>query len=182
MPYNRGGAVRYGSLHWNQVCHDRQVAILDHAHGHRTKLVELSAGTLAFQGNLVPAGENDCTHFVSCCIGPEGGGIPLRCDYWPAYGILSAPRLVEHLLKYGLARYVGPGRFIWRNGSDTPGIVAAQLEAGDVIAYSDRARKGAEHHLALYDGQGTVMCHTYARRQSFATVTSGRYVTLLHIG
>src|SRR6266540_2351710 len=89
---------------------------------------------------------DDCTHFISCCIGtppPKGmraGGlrIPdvqgLGTPNLVPYGIISAPVLVKFLTDAGLATRVRPS---------SPGSLPSTFEAGDIVVYKSRENSGA---------------------------------------
>jgi hypothetical protein len=134
------------------------------------------------QGGLVevapPAGGvgwaalDDCTHFVSCCIGrvpgSRGGGLPIPtpADYFHPngpYGFVRVSRLKQFLLSKGLAGVVGAER-------TTDAAAIRGLSRGDLVLYHDT--DGKDIHFAILLGDGTadtpqrrvrIACHTYAR-------------------
>ncbi|MBZ5621604.1 MAG: hypothetical protein LAQ69_23175 [Acidobacteriia bacterium] len=67
MGYNRRHAVNYARAFWNRVCHDGKVATRS---GYPRKINGkiLSPG-LPFSAIGQIEHEEDCTHFISCCVG-----------------------------------------------------------------------------------------------------------------
>jgi hypothetical protein len=111
---------------------------------------------------------DDCTHFVSCCIGrPPGGaagGIQVPVNTWGdptqgknPYGISRVSSLltfVESLERRKVLRTVAT------KTDDDKKI--SLLEPGDVIAYFN-TDAGEYTHLALYLGDGKIATHTVSR-------------------
>ena len=90
MPsYNRDQARRYARWYANNVCHDGAVACVRSG-----KTVFESYSSLTNLRGVFINGADDCTHFISCCIGHHhglhlgkgggqpGGGIPLSPDFY----------------------------------------------------------------------------------------------------
>jgi hypothetical protein len=168
MAYNRTSAVGYATSFFSSVCHDGCVATND---GTRSKLVKATAG------GPIPSisNEDDCAHFVSCCIGHNGGGLALGVwDLPPAYGVLSPDSLLARLTSKGLATVVGRGL----NAADA-GPAMTGLAPGDVILYG--ATAGGLFHSALHMGGGLIACHTNSRLNRPFTSVVFDTVTLLHI-
>jgi len=67
MGYNRMFAVNYARVFWNRVCHDGRVATKS---GYPRKIngVTVTPG-LPFRAIGRIDREEDCTHFISCCVG-----------------------------------------------------------------------------------------------------------------
>jgi hypothetical protein len=108
---------------------------------------------------------DDCTHFISCCIGrPPGdtaGGIKIPTTMWgdPAhginpYGISRISTLLAFLKDRGLVKVVAT------NTTDKSQI--KRLARGDLIAYFNVPR-GEYTHLALYLGDDKIAAHTVSR-------------------
>jgi hypothetical protein len=113
---------------------------------------------------------DDCTHFISCCIGQvpkgRGGGIPIRGDYlYPngPYGIVGVGRLKRFLLDQGFAKVVGTER-------TTEEKAIHGLSGGDLVVYHDA--NGNDQHFAMLLGDGSgdsaerrvpIACHTISR-------------------
>jgi hypothetical protein len=94
--YNRLNAVTYASAFWDKVCHDGKVAT-DKGYP------SIPAGTpmdQAYQHKNWVGSEDDCTHFISCCVGQttgkitlfgnqfivKGGGLPVPSPFRGVYG------------------------------------------------------------------------------------------------
>jgi len=179
MSYNRDRAFDYAIKYWNRVCDDGYVAVGEPA---RPAYIAYPAGSLIEP--LQIDGEDDCTHFVSRCIGFVGGGLSIPSTEGMIKGISSAPRLVRYLRSSGLVRTIV---------EKVPKTVAAnyidQMDTGDVIAYfrvkdEDYGRTADYGHTALHIGIGRVSCHTISRiGTDFKEVGYGSdLITLLHIG
>jgi len=126
MAYKRGNALLYAAGYFNKVCDDGYIAVKDY--DDKSVLVKRSPGSL-----LRPVlNEDDCAHFLSCCIGRFGGGLHLgRWDIPPAYGVLSPDGLLKRLTDSGLAtrnrrarhhNLVSRRTVTWR--SETPSLTA----------------------------------------------------------
>jgi hypothetical protein len=169
MAYDRDAALAYARAHWNRPADDGFVAgefagkdfivAPDDA-----RFVHDFAGDrpLASEHLLLPDGTrwewaalDDCTHFISCCLGEPGGGLTLPRDFADGpYGILGADRLTRHLIE---AELVEPFAVADKRA---PGL--ERIAPGDLVGYSSRQR-GRFVHLAIYLGDGRIACHTYCR-------------------
>lgn len=176
VAYDRAAALAYARRHWNVVCSDSFIAT-----GTGRGFRKVPAGT-AFvhefdaagasrrrEHALLPDGSrveweelDDCTHYISCCIGrppgDTGGGLPLpsvQLGRYPnaPYGIVRVATIVEHLKD---RRWV---EVVARDTTEREHVQA--LGPGDLIAYKNR--RGRYAHLALYLGGGKIGCHTYCR-------------------
>jgi hypothetical protein len=60
-------------------------------------------------GTVVLEFHEDCTHFVSCCIGRPGGGLSMPNPFFGPYGIVPAPQFlsIRHI-----ALYIGEGKIV----------------------------------------------------------------------
>jgi GH24 family phage-related lysozyme (muramidase) len=126
---------------------------------------------------------DDCTHFISCCIGQPpgdtGGGIEVPTKMWGdpkannPYGISRVQSLITFLKDNKLVSVVAERT---RDKSKISG-----LDAGDVIAYFN-PDKSSFTHLALYLGGGKVAAHTISRLDEAWNLheSDGFKWTLLH--
>ena len=129
MAYNRESACQYAWKHWNTVCDDGCVAMNN---GQKSSLLKLPAGSDITQ--LPLNNQDDCTHFVSCCIGKGGGLLLGLWDMFPAYGVLSPDRLLKRLTtEMQVARVVGQNLAA---GDATEKLYKGALQRGDVILYN----------------------------------------------
>jgi hypothetical protein len=124
MSYQRMNALVCAGTFWDRVCPDGRVATKK---GYPDKIngVTLTPG-LPFSQIGAIDGDDDCTHFLSCCVGkwkrkitlpntqlPEiefrGGGLDLSSPFASVkvYGETYAPRLVGALIMKG-ARVIDP--------------------------------------------------------------------------
>jgi hypothetical protein len=179
--YNRNAAIDYARRHWNIPCNDNFIAL----HGDPVKV---SVGTkfvhefnpegqpLPREHALKPDGTriewedlNDCTHYISCCIGqPPGdtaGGIPITFRQHGSpptdpYGITRVSTMVDYLLGRMPKR---PTKYADIIGTEkTNSNLIKNLDPGDLIAYLN-IKKGIYSHLTLYLGNDKIACHTYCR-------------------
>jgi hypothetical protein len=117
--YDRDKAVAYARKFWNRPCNDGFIMVDSSKFFERvpagTKFVHdaMPGGTSDQEHALLPDGTtigwsllDDCTHFISCCIGQpageEAGGLKIRL-IWGAgpanpYGISRVRSLVDYLL------------------------------------------------------------------------------------
>ena len=85
MSYIGAFAVNYARYYWNRVCHDGHIATKG-GYPKTINNVALTPG-MAFSDIGAIDGEEDCTHFLSCCVG-NGMGI-IRAE--TAYGTVPIP-------------------------------------------------------------------------------------------
>jgi hypothetical protein len=189
--FNREAALQYGRSFWNRVCSDEYVAG-SFAENIADELQPLAAyqrvprdtrfvhefSNPAKEHAILPDGAkipwarlDDCSHFVSCCIGaPPGsaaGGLTLPADF-PAgpYGILSATRLVSHLRSSAVASVISV--------RDKTNPHLERIRPGDLIAYYNKDA-GRFAHMAMYAGNGKIVCHTYCRSDDAACTWDNEY-------
>jgi putative amidase-like protein len=186
MPrYNRLDARTYARFYALNVCHDGAVACVRFG----KTVFEHQPPLSVLKGRSID-GQDDCTHFISCCIGHNGGvhlgkgggqpggGIPISPDFFQeAYGITGAPRLVKYLIERGFASVIGMERLPNNYGIDH---LIKNLELGDLIAYAS-TEKGGYAHMAFYLPEGNIACHTDCRLDQPWTDVILPYITLLHI-
>jgi hypothetical protein len=105
---------------------------------------------------------DDCTHFISCCIGRPpngtGGGIKVPINMWGTppdnpYGITRVSTMIAFLVNSKLVQVVAS------KTKDEAEI--NKLEKGDIIAYAHPT--AGFTHLGLYLGGGKISSHTISR-------------------
>lgn len=172
--YNRSAAIAYARAYWTAVCTDEYVAIkqspffkkLDSAAvflrttrtDFRTEVARPSSGPDIPIDDL-----EDCTHFISCCLGSPpggvGGGIPITQDFTTIYGRLSADRLYKDLVNQSRVEIVAEKKTYSEAES-----ALASLQAGDLVFYFDSPRNRYGHSAFYLAGAGKrIACHTYCR-------------------
>ena len=181
MPYNRAAAVNYARYFWDKICHDGHIASKT-GYPTRANNVQLVPG-LPFSHIGHIDDEEDCTHFLSCCVGNgigmttargplmgasvpipipvTGGGLPISSPFSPqgVYGETWAPSLVKALRNLG-AKVVGR-EFSVKN---YVGDAIKALEPGDVLAYASKDHPLKYEHMCLIVARGgKVACHTRSR-------------------
>lgn len=190
MPFFRRDAARkYARWHAMTVCHDGAVPYLD-AKG-VTKYKRVKALTpyadVAWGTDEYP---NDCTHFISCCLGDHdgthngkgsgipGGGLPIKQHdaIGLAYGITGAPAMVKYLGDRGFAKMLGAEKMSRQDATKLMG----QMDMGDVIAYA-KTKTGGYEHLAMHMYTGHIACHTDCRLDKMWTEIKYECITLLRI-
>jgi hypothetical protein len=173
--YDRDGAIAYARKFWLQPCDDQFIGL---GSSSGKTFVAVDPGTrfehdsdpAAPEHAVVPGGSpipwtdlDDCTHFISCCIGerpgqPCGGlKITLRQLGAPPtapYGIVRVSSMVSYLVKTGYAQVVAE-----KSNDDT---MISQLSAGDLIAYFN-IKSNIYSHMTLLLPDNKIACHTYCR-------------------
>jgi hypothetical protein len=176
--YDRAGALSYARKFWLRPCDDEFIAL-----GARSGRNFANVGSgAAFVHEREPDGTSarrehaeladgsqipwehldDCTHFISCCIGQRPGescgglrippqmGAPPRAPY----GIVRVSSMVERLTRSRFAEIVA-------EKSEDDRIVD-RLGPGDLIAYFSKAHRRYAHLAMLLDGK-KIACHSYCR-------------------
>jgi hypothetical protein len=201
-------ALTYAAFFWDKVCHDGRIA-LDTKHGGYPAEIKDAAGNkiklspglpLETFGPFVP-GDEDCTHFISCCVGNtthqvntfdrtrgkvvvtlRGGGLHIPSPFqekYHVYGQTYAPNLV-YVLKAKGAKVMG--EFMPRESPETRVAVLRHLNMGDILAYADRPDNDRYKHMAILVGPSQIACHTYRRRcEPFTDIKKWPLVTLLKL-
>lgn len=216
--YDRVAAMEYARAFWNRHCSDGYVAVnekkkppyrevepgrffLDFGQGDREKTVD-TEGTEVAHSIL-----DDCSHFVSCCIGRPfdalrnraeqernpslktqdafrlpAGGVNVRSNEqhgnpW-LYGIVGAPAIVRFLSDPRIGRV-----FATKVEGTDPKLREAvkRLQPGDVIAEVANIEYS---HILLYDGNDHVIAHTRCRdgnRDSHWLINTMSRYTCIHI-
>ena len=202
MPtYDRSAALAYARKYWNRVPDEDGHAFVAISSAGMFKKVplgtkfchEFDTGTSCSASHsgsskkqehaLLPNGSrinwaelNDCTHFLSCCIGePPGGesagglpitirqaGIPPKAPY----GIVRVSTLVDYLTSNDSQwRNKRPGKNPYAQiigEKSTNDSLINNLSAGDLIAYFS-TQSNRYTHMAIYLGDNKIACHTYCR-------------------
>jgi hypothetical protein len=194
MHYDRDAAVNYAGWFWNNVCHDGYVATKTT----KTGYAHFKPGTPLSDANAFP--EEDCAHFISCCIGQtnhdwegqdriyhiRGGGInldsPIKRQFGiKVYGETYVPRLVGALLARG-AKIIGRP-FMETNARTTLELISKHMRPGDVMAYGKlkdpKHRDDHYEHAVLCVKSTTIACHTYSRYDEPFTSVEIPRITLL---
>jgi hypothetical protein len=191
--YDRQAALAYARKYWNQVPDEDGVAFIGSSGPDGFKKVpvgtqfvhdfDADGDSLGSEHALLPDGStidwselDDCTHFLSCCIGePPGGekagGLPLKhrqAGIPPnaPYAIVRVSTMVEYLTSNDpIWRNKRPGKdpyAVFIGEKTTDDSLIAQLSPGDLIAYFSPAT-GRYAHLTMYLGNDKIVCHTYCR-------------------
>jgi len=164
MPYNRAGALSYASRFWDRVCHDGRVGSnwkeelrAIKRQQHKAALFASSPALTLLSEVTYPTGqqEDDCTHFISCCIGfsgnaqiPGGGGLQIGQPYGGnPFGFDNPDGLIFDLVPKNLAVKLGPPAFLTVSDPSTATAIGTQLTAGDLLAYADSSL--AYQHMAI---------------------------------
>jgi hypothetical protein len=99
----------------------------------------------------------DCAHFISCCIGINGGGIPIpfEAQYSGTYGFTSALKLSQWIINNNYSQVYYDYSF--------PSY-GQQPEIGDVIIWQNS--EGIYHSTIIISNNGGLACHTDERFNS----------------
>lgn len=212
MAYNRAGAIEYARVYWDKVCHDGRIAcnwtgdVIDAKRTQGLKALCGSAppGTTMLPGNMptLPPVEtdDDCTHFISCCIGfagptPTGGCLPID-QLWQGnpFGFDNPDGLINNLLTKRLAVIVGEkfrpffiGDPEERRAAET--AIGSELRIGDLVALANSNQKWqhfviiVEMTLGPLGPKPLIACHSDGRWRQPVTVFGNwaRYATLIKI-
>ncbi|TML61286.1 MAG: hypothetical protein E6G22_09660 [Actinobacteria bacterium] len=173
--YDRAGAIAYARKFWLQPCDDGFIALGASA---GKDFVKVPAGTTFVHTSnpdepehaLLPDGTtiswrdlDDCTHFISCCIGTRpgqpGGGLDITLRQLGSpptapFGIVRVSSMVDFLIRNRLAEFAAE-----KSEDET---MIDKLQPGDLVAYFNKARKVYSHLTLLLPGN-KIACHTYCR-------------------
>src|SRR5947209_5180520 len=173
--YDRAGAIAYARKFWLQPCDDGFIALGASA---GKDFVKVPAGTTFVHTSnpdepehaLLPDGTtiawrdlDDCTHFISCCIGKRpgqpGGGLDITLRQLGSpptapFGIVRVSSMVDFLIRNRLAEFAAE-----KSEDET---MIDKLQPGDLVAYFNKARKVYSHLTLLLPGN-KIACHTYCR-------------------
>jgi hypothetical protein len=187
MPYDRKQAISYASFYWYKVCHDQYICTTDDRVpgtkpgrpyirvdpatyfgallGMKEAALSRKADNRGQPDAIVLSGDDieDCTHFISCCLGPLGGGLAIVSEFPTGpYGLLAPQKLLDFLWKTkNWAEILGTEK---TPSSEIPG----NLQEGDLIFYWNGS---AYQHSAMYlgnywngsDYRGLITCHSSCR-------------------
>jgi hypothetical protein len=172
MAYDRPAAVAYANLFAKRVCHDGWVAA-------KPRSVQFQAGRPLKEVRGLIADEDDCTHFISCCVGRvhrtvivdgvprlvRSGGIDLHSPMDHPhlnpglYGEITTPRAFGQLQIRGGGRIVHPQFMDLKPEKGaavevTRAAIRKNLRTGDILAYAENKHlhkdgTGNYGHLAL---------------------------------
>lgn len=190
--YDRFYALNYAHRYWSIPCNNQFIALASRS---GRNFVKVPTGTKfehefdnannskGREHALLPDGSriewedlDDCTHYISCCIGLSpgdwGGGIPITYRQLGSppnapYGITRVSTMVEYLLGNKTFNKKGTtfAKLIGDKTSDDSLI--KKLDPGDLIAYwnndKDSKRYKSYTHLAMYLGNHKIGSHTYCR-------------------
>lgn len=181
--YDRKGALEYARKFWLLPCDDQFIALSASAGKDfqrvpaGTKLEHEFDGTISKQREhaVLPDGTriewaalDDCTHFISCCIGERNGEpcgnlpIPYKQLGEPPeapYGIVRVSTMVDFLTG-NKVKGVKYAEIVAEKSEDEKLI--STLSPGDLIAYFHKKNKQYSH-LTMYLGDNKIACHTYSR-------------------
>jgi len=198
MPYARMYALIYAGIFWDKVCHDARVATKQ---GYPTKInnVTLTSGLPFTQVGAI-SGEEDCSHFISCCVGQGrgklrvggrdidvyGGGLQIPSPFANAkvYGETYAPRLVGALIAN--KSKVISRQFLPTHDFNTRDAIVRNLGPGDILAYASKDSAARYEHVCIIVGQPTsnrvpIAWHTRHRLGQDYTDVYFPWVTLLKL-
>ena len=150
--YDRNGAYNYANYYWDEVCSDGYYIAQSSAGD--TYAVSFPLGTSYldvqdyFDHHDPKLYGADCAHFVSCCIGDDGGGgLPVPHNY--------------HTDVYGYVSATGLANWILDNDYGVEKDSINDLEMGDVILFNWDG--GTKHHIVIYLGNGKVASHSVCK-------------------
>jgi hypothetical protein len=203
MAYARMHAIISAMYFADRICPDGCLAT---GHGYYGKHfrkktdngVKVEAGVaLADMGSTMTGRfvehEDDCAHFVSCCVGAirsevsvggskitlHGGGLNLGKPFYPVYGQTYVAKLAQDLISNG-AKIVGK-QFRITSYKDTRKDIMEKLHAGDVLLYATKDNHDSYEHSAILVGPGVICCHTSSRRALDYETVYHPWVTLLRL-
>lgn len=196
ISYDRQAALTYAHKYWNRVPNEDGVAFIGSSTPGNFKKVPVgtkfvhnfgsNGNSLRSEHAKLPDGSriswedlDDCTHFISCCIGaPPGGekagGMPIKHQQVgippnAPYAIVRVATMVEYLTSNDQKwRDKRPGKepyAIMIGEKTTDENLIEKLSPGDLIAYFS-PDTGRYAHMAMYLGNGKIVCHTYCRSDS----------------
>ena len=189
MSYQRMNAVMYAAAFWDKVCSDGRVAT-------DIGYPKIPSGTPMDTARKSPnfkGSEDDCTHFISCCIGRttgkisvggnqftlKGGGLDVPSPFKGAgvYGHTHVTNIYYFAQKCG-AKIVGQ-EFRRKSDPATAADISANLTFGDLLVYSSDTHIRHHRHLVMLLSGTRITCHTSARFNKDFLHVGITYVTLL---
>lgn len=181
-PYTRMFALIYAAHYAHRVCSDGRICT-------KTGYPTVTPGTLIEEIRPKPAHEEDCTHFISCCIGRPpvvsvngfaigGGGLPLTGQIRGVYGHVGVKHLIDELKVRKYARVVAS--HLDKKDPATAKLIRSQLAPGDLLAYSD-PNHTYQHFGLMVGPYGEVACHSISRHGDDFKDVGWPLVTLLKL-
>jgi hypothetical protein len=193
--YARMFALIYAATFHNRICSDGRIATKA---GYPLSLpngVKLTPG-IPFAETGFIAGQEDCTHFISCCIGRPpvmkfngidvpGGGLHIQTASHMAnvgaYGQDYVPNLLAYLVSHRMATIIQP-QFRPTTYHVTRDAILLNLRPGDLIAYASKDDARKYEHFAILVGPTTIACHTQSRYGDEYDRVPHSWATLLQLG
>ncbi len=193
MSYDRNAALLYAEIFAYRVCHDGHVAT-------QSGYPSGAPGSLITTPGSPWLGiEDDCTHFISCCIGASipvpgsptqkcGGGLRISQPFggFGVFGHTYVPRLLGELLGItqgpeGIRRsaMIVGAQFRRKTDASTAVDINSQLRRGDLLAYAETNDYRDYRHFAILVKETKIACHTHSRFDDDFTLIGWDYVTLV---
>lgn len=181
--YDRAGALAYARKFWLRPCDDQFIALASRSGRDFVKVEngaifehEFAGGTpqprehalLADGTQIAWEALDDCTHFISCCIGTRAGeacgGLDISYHQLGSpphapYGIVRVGTMVDFLTGR-LKGHARSAEIVAEKSEDDS--VIDQLRPGDLVAYFHKDRR-VYSHMALLLDSNKIACHTYGR-------------------
>jgi hypothetical protein len=180
--YDRTGALAYARKYWLRPCDDQFIALSSNGNFAKvppgTKFEHEFGSDGKSRGRehaLLPNGSripferlDDCTHFISCCIGErpgeQCGGLKITYTQFGSppkapYGIVRAATMVDFLTGR-LKGHPTYAETVAEKSEDDS--IVSQLQPGDLVAYFNVGRQRYTHLAMLLEG-GRIACHSYGR-------------------
>ncbi|WP_128564980.1 hypothetical protein [Methylobacterium crusticola] len=191
MKYDRIKSMGYAGAYWNRICHDGYICTKN---GPKKR----PAGAL-IEDQVDLGSPEDCTHFLSCCLGKtkgtisisgfavtlEGGGLKIPDDKpGTFYGTAWAPTLVGVLLSKEIGGKIVGSPFLDTSDSATRSLMLTNLIGGDVIAYAsvpDKKSPKPYQHFGFMCSPTDIACHTSERLAADFTKVFWPRVTLIKL-
>jgi hypothetical protein len=161
---------------YNRVAHDGHIAMKS---GYPTEMsgVTLKPGMLFSDIGVDSSDEDDCAHFLSCCLGRthfkwdefggvimRGGGLDIPSPFKNrgVYGQTYVAQLAQSLLRLG--GKIIPPQFRPTQYDSTRDAIRHHLKLGDVLFYLSKDNPNSYQHSAILVGPTNIACHTKARQ------------------
>jgi hypothetical protein len=152
--------------------------------------VSISAGMLFSDIGAIDH-EDDCAHFISCCLGQtscnltvgsttatfQGGGFNIPSPFKPVYGQTHAGRLAGALVTLG-AQIISP-QFMINDSTALNNAILGSLSPGDVLIYATKDDVDHYEHSAILVTPTQICCHTRSRQAEEYSTVYHPWATLL---
>jgi hypothetical protein len=192
MAYLRMNAIISAMVLADRVAHDGRVGT-KRGYPKIINGVELRPGMLLKEEIGAIDGEEDCAHFLSCCLGTtkcdvdvgpakvtlRGGGLRIPSPFHPVFGQTFVPKLLGSLVALG-AKIMRP-QFRPASFATTRTAILDNLVPGDVLAWASRDNVNSYEHSAILVGPTLIACHTHSRRALDFSDVSFPWVTLVKL-